>query len=335
MKKFLLVVASIWVASISLHVSFAVAETKEFILTVTDDKIVLNGNDVMIWAYNGSFPGPEIRVQEGDTVKVTLRNQSSAKHGLFFHGLHVDSRTNLQEQTIFVDPGYEYTYGAFVAEPAGTHLYHCSWNMAEHLSRGMFGSLIVEGKNEGPFDRELVYILSDWSRSMITGESSHEPGHPRTILEHDIATLNDQVIGQGDPSRIKVKEKDRIRIRFANIGYLPHRIRFPDGFLVTHEDGYPISEPKHEEMLTLFPGKRYDLLVTANRSGKWPFYHRIERPRPSGFKKETGEPRHSSMNIQGESEHPREGSNKEEIAIILDVTGDGLLPLKEGSPETK
>ncbi|MEK6681632.1 MAG: multicopper oxidase domain-containing protein [Nitrospirota bacterium] len=63
------------------------AETREFIFTVTDGEIELNGTRFMVWKYNDMFPGPEIRVKEGDIVKIKLRNMSGAKHGLFFHGL--------------------------------------------------------------------------------------------------------------------------------------------------------------------------------------------------------------------------------------------------------
>ena len=170
------------------------AETREFIFTVTDGEIELNGTRFMVWKYNDMFPGPEIRVKEGDIVKIKLRNMSSAKHGLFFHGLHVNPRVNLQEQEIFVDPGYEYTYGEFVAGPPGTHLYHCYWNMAEHLSRGLYGAFIVEAKDEPKFDKEFVYILSDWNSKSEKGDDTHGVGHPRAILDNDITTINDRAV---------------------------------------------------------------------------------------------------------------------------------------------
>ena len=78
-------------------------------------------------------------MKQGDTVRAKLKNLSGAKHGMFFHGVKVDSRTALQKQEP-VDPDFEYVY-EFKAEPVGTHLYHCSYNMAEHLSKGMFGGI--------------------------------------------------------------------------------------------------------------------------------------------------------------------------------------------------
>ncbi|MBI5286249.1 MAG: multicopper oxidase domain-containing protein [Deltaproteobacteria bacterium] len=298
------------------------AETKEFILTVTDGKIELNGIEFMVWKYNGVFPGPEIRVKEGDVVRVKLRNESGAKHGLFFHGLHVNPRVALQEQEIFVDPGYEYTYGEFIAKPAGTHLYHCSWNMAEHMSRGMYGTFIVEAKEDGRFDREFVYILSDWSSKSARGEGHHEVGHPRAMMDRDITTINDRVVDANNPTVMDVKEGERVRIRLANIGFLPHTIGFSDGFVVTHEDGYPLPELKGQDSLTIYPGKRYDITVFAKKVGRFPLYHSITMPK--GLKERLAELEGShqvpAVGHQHGSSHPS-NDGKGVIFIILDVKG--------------
>ena len=87
--------------------SLSEAAVKEFTLTVTEGEIELKGVKFSIWKYNNEFPGPVIRVKEGDTVRIKLRNTSGTKHGLFFHGLKVHNRMALQEQEP-VDPGYEY-----------------------------------------------------------------------------------------------------------------------------------------------------------------------------------------------------------------------------------
>src|SRR3989338_7574819 len=119
-------------------------DVKEFTFVVAEGNIELNGTKFSVWTYNGTVPGPEIRVKEGDIVRVKLQNKSGAKHGMFFHGLHVPPKVAMQED-VPVEPGYEYTY-EFEAKPSGTHLYHCSYNMAEQLDRGMYGAFIVEEK---------------------------------------------------------------------------------------------------------------------------------------------------------------------------------------------
>lgn len=296
--------------------SLSIAGVREFTLTAAEGEIELKGVRFPIWTYNGEFPGPVIRVKEGDIVRIRLRNRSGAKHGLFFHGLRVSNIIALQEQ-VPVDPGYEYTY-EFKAEPAGTHLYHCSWNMAEHLSRGMFGVFIVEAEEEKSFDREFVYIISDWDSRANSGEHAHETGHPANIMDNDITAINNRAVAGDNPQVMEAREGERVRLRIANIGHLPHRLRFPGGFLVTHEDGYPISEPMAREALTIYPGKSHDISIVAG-AGKWPLYHSIELPGPFGSATGDGA---ADASGHGHDEHKHDTKQvKEDVAIVLDVRG--------------
>ncbi|MBI5327054.1 MAG: multicopper oxidase domain-containing protein [Deltaproteobacteria bacterium] len=326
-----------------LTVSFASAETREFTFTVTEGTIELNGTKFMVWKYNDTFPGPEIRVKEGDIVKVKLRNKSSAKHGMFFHGLYVNPRVSIQEQEIFVDPDYEYTYGEFIAKPAGTHLYHCSWNMAEHLSRGLYGAFIVEAKNEPKYDKEFVYILSDWNSKTEKGDDHLGAGHPRSMLDNDITTINERAVTGDNPIVMEAKKGERIRMRLANIGHLPHKIRFADGFLITHEDGYLITEPKTQDSITIYPGKRHDIVITAGNPGKMTFYHSVNMPKSAGERlaelespnKQAGEHKHEHPKASHDSSHDEHktvhesldgGNGKNNAArelpiLVLDIKG--------------
>lgn len=325
--------------------SQAVAETREFTFTVTEGTIKLNDTKFMVWKYNDQFPGPEIRVKEGDIVKVKLRNKSSVKHGMFFHGLHVNPLVSREEQEIVVDPDYEYTYGEFVAGPAGTHLYHCSYNMAEHLTRGLYGAFIVEAKDEPKSDKEFVYILSDWNSKTEKGDDHHGAGHPRTMLDNDITTINERAVKGDNPIVMEAKKGERIRMRLANIGHLPHKIRFAQGFIITNEDGYPVSQPKTQDSLTIYPGKRHDIVITAGNPGKWAFYHSVNMPKSAGErlqelefpKKQADEHKHEHPKVSHDSSHDEhkpapEGFNREKDKIrankelpilVLDVRGGG------------
>ncbi|MEK6791821.1 MAG: multicopper oxidase domain-containing protein [Deltaproteobacteria bacterium] len=300
------------------------AEMREFTLSVTEGEIDLKGVRVPVWMYNGVFPGPEIRVKQGDTVRVKLKNLSGAKHGMFFHGVKVDSRTALQEQEP-VDPDFEYVY-EFKAEPVGTHLYHCSYNMAEHLSKGMFGAFIVEGKDEKKYDKEFVYIISDWSSRAASGKTSHESGHPASMKDNDITTINNKVIAGDEPLLMEVRNGETVRVRIANLGLLPHKLRFPQGLVatVTHEDGYLISNPRIHDALTIYPGKSHDLAIVAVK-GKWPLYHSIDMPRPAfGAEGATNVSHDGHKDGHKHDTKTKEIKTKqvvEDVAIVLEVKG--------------
>lgn len=303
---------------------------KEFTFVVTEGDIELDGTKFMVWKYNNSVPGPEIRVKEGDTVRVKLQNKSGGKHGMFFHGIHVPPKVAMQEE-VAVEPGYEYVY-EFVAKPSGTHLYHCSYNMAEHIDRGLYGAFIVEGRDDEKFDKEFVYIIDDWNSKAAKGEGHHGMGHPRDMMDYDITTINGKSI-TNSPVVIGAKAGEKIRIRLASIGSLPHTLRLPEGSTVTHVDSYPLPAPRREDSLTLLGGQRYDIVITPDKKGELSFYHSISFPLTfeqkmaevshRGYKH--GEDRPSpSVDPIGErgttvGSVPRTDLVKEEIALIIEV----------------
>ncbi|MGH2735312.1 MAG: multicopper oxidase domain-containing protein, partial [Actinomycetota bacterium] len=97
---------------------------REYEFVTTDKEIeVAPGIYFPAWTYNGRVPGPTIRATEGDRIRVTLVNASAHPHTIHFHGFHsasVDGIPGAGEAL----PGESFTYD-FIAEPFGTHLYHC------------------------------------------------------------------------------------------------------------------------------------------------------------------------------------------------------------------
>jgi len=119
-----------------------------------------------IWAINGMFPGPTIRVKEGEEISVTLCNNLPQPTTLHWHGMRqkgawfMDGVSMISQRPI--QPGDCYTY-TFKASPAGTHWYHSHTGV--QYSDGLFGPLIVE-ENENPYRKEYDYdriiTINDW-----------------------------------------------------------------------------------------------------------------------------------------------------------------------------
>jgi FtsP/CotA-like multicopper oxidase with cupredoxin domain len=117
-----------------------------------------------LWTYNGTTPGPEIRVPKGDRVRVRLINRLEEPTSIHWHGVRIanamDGVSGLTQRA--VEPGETFEYD-FVAPDAGTYWYHAhnrSWNQ---VARGLYGPLIVD-EDEPPFDREhdLTLVIDDW-----------------------------------------------------------------------------------------------------------------------------------------------------------------------------
>lgn len=111
------------------------------------------------WTYNGIVPGPTLRCRYGDKIRIHFHNQSMADHTIHFHGIHP-----VEMDGVFpiIRPGNDYIY-EFDADPPGLHLYHCHVPPVHlHMSRGMFGVMIVEPERPLPLAKEMVMVLHGW-----------------------------------------------------------------------------------------------------------------------------------------------------------------------------
>jgi manganese oxidase len=118
---------------------------REFALTAFDREIeIAPGIFFPAWTYNGRVPGPTLRANEGDLVRVHFRNAGSMPHSIHFHGIHsaaMDGVPGIGRGDIQV--GENFTY-EFRAKPFGCHLYHChSTPLKRHIHKGLYGAYIV------------------------------------------------------------------------------------------------------------------------------------------------------------------------------------------------
>jgi len=124
------------------------------------------GKVVKAMAYNGRIPGPEIRVKEGERVRVTLANGLSGPTTVHWHGVDVpnamDGVPGITQKP--VQPGETFVY-EFEARPAGTRWYHTHFNEHEQLDLGLYAPLIIEPSEPDPHpvDRQYTLVLDDWA----------------------------------------------------------------------------------------------------------------------------------------------------------------------------
>ena len=102
------------------------APVKAFTLTTEMAQMEIGGGRIVqAETYNGTMPGPELRVQQGDLVQVTLINHLAESTTIHWHGLSVpnaeDGVAGVTQDA--VKPGQTYTY-RFLASQVGTYWYH-------------------------------------------------------------------------------------------------------------------------------------------------------------------------------------------------------------------
>jgi FtsP/CotA-like multicopper oxidase with cupredoxin domain len=96
------------------------------------------------WTYNGQVPGPTLRCNEGERLRITFVNNGSHPHTMHFHGMHSSAQDG-----VFgigrgeIAPGEVFVYD-MPARPFGIHLYHChATPLKRHIQKGLYGTFIV------------------------------------------------------------------------------------------------------------------------------------------------------------------------------------------------
>jgi len=122
---------------------------------------VAEGYVQQIWTFNGTMPGPVIRAQVGDTVRVHLVNppEATASHSIDFHASQVAWNDEMRS----LAPGEELIY-EFTTDYAGVWMYHCGTDpVLHHIANGMFGMVVVEptGGLE-PMENEFFMVQHEW-----------------------------------------------------------------------------------------------------------------------------------------------------------------------------
>jgi FtsP/CotA-like multicopper oxidase with cupredoxin domain len=118
---------------------------REWDITAYDKEIeIAPGVFFPAWTYNGQVPGPTLRANEGDRLRVHFTNAGSHPHTMHFHGIHsatMDGVTGIGRGDIQVGETFIYE---FEAKPFGCHLYHChSTPLKRHIHKGLYGAYVV------------------------------------------------------------------------------------------------------------------------------------------------------------------------------------------------
>ncbi len=215
------------------------------------------GQKIPAMGYNGVVPGPEIRVTEGDLVRVVVTNKMKESTAVHWHGVHTP---NKMDGVPFVTQppiksGETFTY-EFIAKPIGSHMYHSHHNAAEQVTKGLLGAFIIEPKDkkaEPAFDSDYLIILNDTRIGL---------------------TLNGKSFPATAP--ILAKKGERIRVRFMNEGLLDHPMHFHGGYMqIVAQDGWVLPTPTMCDTLNIASGQRYDAIIKMDEPGVWAFHCHI------------------------------------------------------------
>ena len=230
---------------------------------------VEQGKFVEGWAYNGQIPGPILRANVGDKIRIVLKNELPESTSLHLHGVRVpNAMDGVDPYTQSpIEPGQSFSYEFTALEPA-VGMYHSHHNAQVQVPNGLAGALLIgdwkdlgmksaSGRlpdTDGKADQEVVIVLND---SGTIGLSLNGKSFPATA-----------------PYTLKVGET--MLVHYFNEGSLTHPMHLhqPSGLVVAH-DGAPLEYPFWADTLNVAPGERWTVAYTAKDAGVWAWHCHI------------------------------------------------------------
>src|SRR5260221_2259254 len=253
---------------------FAEPTFKEYRLPAKSAKVNLTGNgypDTVVWAYDGTVPGPELRIRQGEPVRLAVENKLGEDTTVHWQGIRLphamDGVPGLTQKPI--RPGESFVY-EFTPPDAGTFWYHPHADTLQQLGRGLAGALIVEEREPVAVDRDLLWFIEDWrldNEGRIVGGFGNRMEAGMSGRIGNTVTLNGRV-----PDRVSVKPGERVRLRVINAALARIvALRFEDHKpIVVSYDGQPCDpHPPEGGRLVLGPAMRADLIIDMDgKSGQ-------------------------------------------------------------------
>ncbi len=234
--------------------------TKEFDLTAAiTDWEVSPGSTVKAWTYNGTVPGPTIKVDPGDHVRVVLDNELPQSTAIHFHGITVpnamDGVPDVTQPP--VKPGETFTYDFVAAQTPEVGMYHSHHHAEHQVPDGLMGAFIV-GAEPLPAGvaptQEVPMVLND---AGVIGLTLNGKSFPAT-------------------APVIAKQGEWVEVQYMNEGLQIHPMHLhglPQ--LVIAKDGFPTPTPYEVDTLDVAPGERYTVLVHATSPGVWAWHCHI------------------------------------------------------------
>lgn len=229
---------------------------------------LMDGVSVTAYTYNGTVPGPMIRVTEGDFVRIIVKNELDEPTTIHWHGVGVpnamDGVPGVTQDPI--QPGETFTY-EFTAKPAGTFMYHSHFEGDLQVSAGLYAPFIIDPNEPAPVpDVDVTLMLSEW----LVRDGHTYAAMPMSGMEPNYFTIN----GKAFPATetIDVKKGQRVRLRLIAIGQFIHPMHLHGvPFQIVATDGHPVPEAVQltKDTVSVAPGERYDVEFVATETGQW------------------------------------------------------------------
>jgi FtsP/CotA-like multicopper oxidase with cupredoxin domain len=280
----------------------APAAKADYTLHIRNSAIELAPDRIIgVTSYNGQFPGPLVRLKEGQPVTIDIVNETDTPEQLHWHGQRVSMDVDgaAEEGTPFI-AAHGMRRISFTPQPAGLRFYHTHLRAGANLAMGQYsgqvGPVYIEPKREpGQYDREVFLVLKEFEPTLSRGgdvamdflepsatipalksrgeaamRASLAKGMPHGYeVGYGSFTINGRMLGHGEPIRVMAGERVLFHVlngsatEIRSLALPGHRFR------VIALDGNPVPNQADVPALWLGTGERVSAVVEMTHPGVW------------------------------------------------------------------
>lgn len=254
---------------------------KHFTLIAEEvDLELIPGLFVKAWGYNGSVPGPTIKVKPNDKVCIRVINNLPEKTSVHWHGLEVPNDMDgvpPVEPSPYIYPGEYFDYHFKINNPPGTYMYHSHVNVMVQDNAGLLGGFIIEDPKDDKRKnfKDYLIVLQEWAADKLPWGDISKGNYELTFKMPDFNffTFNGKCYPLTKP--LPVRYGDAVRIRYCNIQMHHHPIHLHGHqFKVVGADGFPIRKETqiYKNTMLVASGETWDVEFIAKNPGIWPLH---------------------------------------------------------------
>ncbi|MBL8987802.1 MAG: multicopper oxidase family protein [Gemmatimonadetes bacterium] len=248
-------------------------------LTASLVRRTINGRTLVMFAYNGQYPGPLIRVDEGVTAVVRFRNAIDQPTAVHWHGIRLENRSDgvpgvTQDP---VEPGSEFLYRIHFRD-AGIYWYHPHLREDIQQDLGLYGNILVRPKRPdafGPAHREETLMLDD----IVLGEPGLLPFGREHATHSLMGRFGNVFLINGEPSyQLDVKPREIVRFYVTNVSNTrTFNLTFPGATLkLVGADVGRYEQEEWTDNVPIAPAQRYIVDVRFPTAGKFAVMNQVQ-----------------------------------------------------------
>lgn len=237
----------------------------------------IKGHSLVLYGFNGTYPGPLVRVERGATIVVRFENRTAWPTAIHWHGVRVENRFDgvphvTQEP---VEPGGRFLYRVRFPD-AGIYWYHPHHREDIQQDLGLYGNLRVREPGErSSVHREEVLMLDD----LLVGESGLVPWGEEAATHALMGRFGNVMLVNGEPEwRTRAREGEVVRFHLTNASNTrTWNVSFggaPIKLVAT--DLSPFEREERVESVVLAPAERYVVDVLFDEPGRYALVNRVQ-----------------------------------------------------------